>query len=133
MPAKDVLHNPILTELILDGKVPCGVLEKLFVLKKENPLFLKDLEDFVTNELNKPFEQGPDMPAYTIKLSGKDTLPGDVHTLKMKVAFEDGRSATIWKSDHHDRYYFFDPQLEDYIEFENEKECLVSVHELVKE
>jgi hypothetical protein len=133
MPAKDVRHNPILTELILDGKVPCSVLEKLFSLKKDNPAFLKDLEDFVTKELNKPFEQEPPLPAYTISHSGKDTLPGDVHTLKMQVAFEDGRTATIWKSDHHDRYYFFDTQLEDYIEFETEKECMASVYELIKQ
>lgn len=132
MPAQDVRHNPILTELILEGKVPCGVLEKLFAQKKDDPPFLKDLEDFVTRELNIPLEHGPDLAAYTITFSGKDTLPGDVHTLKMHVAFEDGRHATIWKSDHHDRYYFFDAQLEDYLEFEKEEECIASVYELVQ-
>jgi hypothetical protein len=132
MPAKDVRHNPILTELILDGKVPCGVLEKLFSLKKDNPAFLKDLEDFVTRELNLPFEQAPDLPAYSFTVTGKDILPGDVHTLKMEVAFSDGQKASIWKSDHHDRYYYFDTQLEGYLAFESEEECMASVHELVK-
>ena len=132
MPAQDVRHNPILAELILNGQVPCGVLEKLFALKKDDPRFLKDLEDFVSNELNKPFDQGPGIPAYTLTFSGKDTLPGEVHTSRIHVAFEDGSETTVWKSDHNGRYYFFDPQMEDYLEYDGEDECISSVHELVK-
>jgi hypothetical protein len=127
-----VHHNPAWTEMLLDGRVPCGMLEKLFAAKKDKPAFLESLEAFVTTELNKTTPDVRAFPPFEMKGEQEETLPEGTRAYRLKVHFEDGLEAILWKGLNGGLYYFFDPELEDYLSFEKEQDCLESVYGIVK-